>query len=131
MTYFWIGIAGIVGAFLRYVLSSWVQGLPPEALFPIGTLTVNLAGCFALGWFSQWVLDKIRISPHLRSSISTGLIGSFTTFSAFSVETVQCFRQGLYGVAIAYAGASLIGGLCLVWLGAAVASGRRGKRRNG
>jgi CrcB protein len=66
MIYFWIGIAGIVGTWLRYILSSWVQGWSPEALFPIGTLTVNLAGCFALGWFSQWVLDQIRISPHIQ-----------------------------------------------------------------
>ncbi len=130
MSYFLVGIAGIIGTLLRYVLGLWVQQLVPQTSFPVGTLAVNLVGCFALGWFFQWVMDKNRISPRVRTSISTGLIGSFTTFSTFSVETVQLFRQGLWGSGIAYVGISMIGGLCLVWMGTAVADRRRERVRH-
>jgi len=125
MTYVLVGIAGVIGTLLRYVLGLWVQQSVPPTSFPVGTLTVNLLGCFALGWISQWVMGKSRISPSIRTSISTGLIGSFTTFSTFSAETVQLFRQGLWGNGIGYAGLSMIGGLCLVWMGTAVADRRR------
>jgi CrcB protein len=128
--YVWNGTAGILGTWLRYGLGLWAQSWAPRTLFPLGTLTVNLIGCFVLGWFSQWVLDKTRVSPQLRSGISTGLLGSFTTFSAFSVETVQLFRHGLWGVGAVYAGISLIGGLGLVWLGTWAAGGRKGRTPN-
>jgi len=74
MSYFLVGIAGIIGTLLRYVLGLWVQQLVPQTSFPVGTLAVNLVGCFALGWFFQWVMDKNRISPRVRTSISTGLM---------------------------------------------------------
>lgn len=129
MDYIWVGIAGIVGTWLRYGLGLLVQPSLAQPPFPIGTLTVNLIGCFALGWFSQWGLGKIRLSARVRFSISTGLIGSFTTSSTFSVETVQWIRQGWIGSALVYAGTSLIGGLCLVWLGTRVASRRERAKR--
>ena len=131
MSYFLVGIAGVIGTLLRYVLGVWVQQSIPHTAFPIGTLAVNLVGCFALGWFSQWVQDKNRISPRIRTSISTGLIGSFTTFSTFSVETVQLFRQGLWGNGIGYAGLSMTGGLFLAWLGTVVAGRRREGAQHG
>jgi CrcB protein len=131
MSYLLVGIAGIIGTWLRYVLGLFVQQSVPHTSFPVGTLTVNLLGCFALGWISQWVMGKSRISPNIRTSISTGLIGSFTTFSTFSAETVQLFRQGLWGSGIAYVGTSMIGGLCLVWLGTVVACRRREEAQNG
>lgn len=131
MNYVWIGIAGIVGTWLRYGISLWIQRLSPQLLFPIGTLTVNLIGCFVLGWFSQWALNKACITPRIRTGIQTGLIGSFTTFSTFSVETVQLFQHELYASAAAYMGISLVGGLCLVWLGAATAGRGRERSQNG
>jgi CrcB protein len=126
MIYFWVGLAGIVGSLLRYGLGWWVQQAVPPTAFPAGTLAVNLIGCFALGWFSRWALNTGRVPPRVHTAISTGLIGSFTTFSTFSVEMIRLFRQGLWGSAFGYAGLSLIGGLALVWLGTAVAD-RRGK----
>ncbi|WP_124726451.1 fluoride efflux transporter CrcB [Staphylospora marina] len=127
----WIGIAGMVGTLLRYGLGGWMERWFPQSFFPVGTWTVNMIGCFALGWFSEWAMDKTGISPAIRTAVSTGLIGSFTTFSTVSVETVQLFRQGLYGIGGLYAGTSLIGGLCLAWMGTAIAGRRRGKGSNG
>lgn len=127
MAYWLVGIAGVLGTWLRYVLGQWVQQAVPQGGFPAGTLAVNLAGCFALGWFSRWALDNPRIFPRFRTAVSTGFIGSFTTFSTFSVETVQLFRQEQWGIGILYAGLSMAGGLCLTWLGTAVA-GRRKER---
>lgn len=131
MPYLWVGIAGVVGTLLRYYMGLWVQQTVPQTSFPVGTLAVNLAGCFALGWFSRWALDNPRISPSVRTGISTGLIGSYTTFSTFSVETVQLFRQELWGTGILYAGLSLAGGLYLTRLGMALANRRRERAQHG
>ena len=131
MSYWWVGIAGVVGTLLRYCLGLWVQQSVPQTSFPVGTLMVNLAGCFALGWFYGWTMSHNRISPRIRTAVSTGLIGSFTTFSTFSVETVQLFRQGLWGIGIGYAALSLIGGWVLVWWGAAVVRGRKERTQHG
>lgn len=125
MEYVWIGVAGIVGTWLRYGLGLYFHPWVVSTGFPWGTLAINWLGCFTLGWFSQWALGKSRISPPVRTSISTGLLGSFTTFSTLSVETMQLFRQGLYGCALAYVGMSLLGGLGLVWLGTALAGKQR------
>lgn len=124
MTSFIVGVAGIFGASLRYGLGTWVRQLLPQSVFPFGTLAVNLIGCFVLGWFSAWSRNR-RLSPRFQTAASTGLIGSFTTYSAFSVETVELFRQGLWESGTAYVAASMLGGLCLVWLGASIASGGR------
>lgn len=131
MSYWLVGIAGIIGTLLRYYMGLWVQQTVPQTSFPVGTLAVNLAGCFALGWFFRGVQDKKWISPHIRTGISTGLIGSFTTFSTFSVEAFQLFRQGHAGIGLLYMGTSAIGGWCLVRLGMAVASRRREETRHG
>lgn len=125
MSYVWVGIAGVIGTWLRFALGNWVQQWSTSTLFPTGTLTVNLIGCFALGWFSRWALSQSRIPRHMHISISTGLIGSFTTFSALSVEFTQLMREGHVAIGMAYSGASMIGGWCLVWLGMLLA--RKGK----
>ena len=58
MSYRFVGMAGVAGTLLRYYIGLWVQQTIPQTPFPVGTLTVNLAGCFALGWFSWWALDR-------------------------------------------------------------------------
>jgi crcB protein len=131
MSFVWVGLGGVIGTLLRYVLGGSVQHWAAQPAFPVGTLAVNLAGCLALGWFSRWVQDKRRIPTPIRTGISTGLIGSFTTFSTFSAETVQLFRQGMWGSGFAYVAASMIGGLCLVWLGTAAAGRRRKEEAHG
>lgn len=121
MIYFVVGIAGAVGSLLRHSIGVWVHSYGFLS-FPLGTLFTNLIGCFALGWFTQWMSDRGNVSPVIRVGIGTGLIGSFTTFSTFSVETVQLLRQGAWLSGAGYVLLSLWGGLLLAWLGMTAAS---------
>ncbi len=110
MSYLSVGIGGIIGSLLRYYigLSSVIWWSSP---FPIATLVINLIGCFVLGWFTTY-LSKLKLfSPSLLTGFGTGLVGSFTTFSTFSVETVQLIQNSLWGFAILYVLGSLFGGI--------------------
>lgn len=126
MNYLWVGIAGVIGTLMRFVLGNWVQHWSAPTLFPAGTLAVNLIGCFALGWFSRWAFNHSRIPKRLQTSISTGLLGSFTTFSTFSVEFVHLIREGHVALGLTYSGASMIGGWCFVWLGVLLETNGKG-----
>src|SRR5690606_2328873 len=122
MTWFLVGMAGMIGVLLRYGLGMAVWQLMPQTAFPAGTLAANLIGCFAPGSFAGWTAHG-RLSPRIRTAVSTGLIGSFTTYSTFSVETLDLIRQGWWRGAAAYVAASVLGGLFLARLGAAAAGG--------
>ncbi|MCM3239292.1 fluoride efflux transporter CrcB [Heyndrickxia oleronia] len=116
MSYLTVGIGGIIGSLLRYYigLSSVIWWSSP---FPIATLVINLIGCFVLGWFTTY-LSKLKLfSPSLLTGFGTGLVGSFTTFSTFSVETVQLIQNSLWGFAILYVLGSLFGGLFFSYFG--------------
>jgi CrcB protein len=112
MIYILVGLAGIIGAILRYYLGMgfqvWVDG------FPLGTLCINWIGSFALAWLSSC---GNGVSPTIRTVVGTGMIGAFTTFSTFSVETLQLFMRGESFLAVLYILLSLWGGLFFAWLG--------------
>jgi CrcB protein len=96
----WIGLGGAAGSILRYLFGSLVQrsaGMP----FPIGTLAVNVVGCFIMGLLAQHYMNS-QTSPQMRVALMTGFCGGFTTFSAFSMETVGLMRGGEYGRSAAY-----------------------------
>ena len=120
MVYMAVGLAGVVGALLRYYIGLAVQA-GWDVPFPLGTLVVNGIGCFAVGWMTTAPYAR-RIPEMVRQSIGTGLIGSFTTFSAFSVETVELVQAQRWGAAIGYMLDSLWGGLLLAWIGMRVGS---------
>lgn len=109
MIYLYVGIGGAVGSILRYLVSQ--ISLPYWNHLPIGTLFVNLVGAFILGWFTTKILPLETISHAVKNGISTGIIGSFTTFSALSVEVVQLINQTLYGVLFVYLFLSIVGGI--------------------
>lgn len=120
MIYWVIGVFGMIGALLRYVAgllfpASWFWG------FPLGTLLVNLLGCFLLSWFTVWSVYVFPLPSWLCTGIGTGMIGSFTTFSAFSVEVVKMIHSGLWKMALFYVLLSLWGGLLLAWCGSLLA----------
>ncbi len=115
MIYFWIGLAGAVGAILRYDISLLTQEWT-NSLFPISTLFVNLLGCFLLAYFTNR-LTKIINKPIITTAISTGFIGSFTTFSSFSVETMSLLKTSHFFIAATYVFASLLGGLIFSGMG--------------
>ena len=116
MNFLLVGIAGMVGAVLRYGLGVYFDHWWFYH-FPLATFMINMAGSFILGWLTNF-LPKVKwLHPHIKTALGTGLIGSFTTFSTFSVETVHLISAARWGVAILYVLLSLWGGLLFSWLG--------------
>ncbi|KYD10068.1 fluoride efflux transporter CrcB [Heyndrickxia sporothermodurans] len=116
MQYLFVGIAGILGASLRYLIGIyfnhwWLYD------FPLATFLTNMAGSFILGWITTFVPRLKFLHPYMITAIGTGLIGSFTTFSTFSVETVQLVMNAKWAIAIGYVLLSLWGGLLFSWCG--------------
>jgi fluoride exporter len=107
-------IGGFLGAISRYCLGVWIH---TNNGFPLGTLLINLIGCFLLGWFLTFASQSTKINPYNTLLIGTGFIGSFTTFSTFSVETITLLQQGLFMLGLLYVLASIILGLLLSYLG--------------
>ncbi len=109
-----VGTGGFLGSVLRYLLSQSIQGkLVPH--FPLGTLSVNLIGCFAIGAIFA-LTEKGTVGPEWRLFLVTGICGGFTTFSAFSIETVALLRGGQMGYAFMYVTASVVLGLAATFL---------------
>lgn len=116
MVYIYVGIAGIIGALLRY----WVGIIFHQWWFldfPLATFLTNMAGSFILGWFTTFLPRLKFLNPYIITALGTGFVGSFTTFSTFSVETVQLISESKWGTAILYVLLSLWGGLLASWAG--------------
>ena len=114
MVYLYVGIAGALGAMLRYAIGTAVF---TNSVFPFATLLINLAGSFLLAWLTTRLFKRIAISPELSSAVGTGFVGSFTTFSTLSVETVTLFQDGHLALGIIYIIISIAGGLVMSRLG--------------
>lgn len=89
-----VGLGGAAGSVLRYWLGGLVQHRLEGTGFPAGTLAVNLLGCFAIGTLAAVVETRHAFSPDLRLLLGAGLLGGFTTFSAFGNETLALLRAG-------------------------------------
>jgi len=118
---FLAGIGGFAGSALRYVVTGFVQNFSGSIRFPFGTLAVNLAGCFLIGFLSQLAETRGFFSADARPLIFIGVLGGFTTFSAFGNETINLWGDGEKMLAAANIAAHLL--LCLgaVWLSRAAA----------
>ena len=112
-----IGVGGFVGSVLRYWLSGLAQDAARDSLFPWGTLAVNLLGCLAIGALAQLAEARGAFSAETRLFLATGLLGGFTTFSAFGNETLNLLRDAERGLAAANVLANVILGLACVQLG--------------
>jgi fluoride exporter len=115
------GIGGFAGSALRFVVAGLVQNWSGSFRFPFGTLAVNLAGCLVIGFLSQLAETRGFFSAEARTLIFIGVLGGFTTFSAFGNETINLWRDGESMLAAANIAAHLV--LCLgaVWLSRALA----------
>lgn len=130
MYYLYIAIFGALGAVTRY----WISNTIPAQQFPLNTLTINLIGCFFLAVTVRYFATLPKLSRNLIQGIGTGFIGSFTTFSAFSVEASLLIERGDELQAACYIFASMIGGFLSAMLGYYVSSRlirRREERNNG
>jgi CrcB protein len=112
-----VGLGGFVGSIARYLLGEWILHQTAEARFPWGTFTVNLLGCLAIGVLSGVAERLEMISPTARLFLFTGVLGGFTTFSAFGLETVYLLRRNELWIAAAYTAGSVVVGLLFLWLG--------------
>jgi CrcB protein len=110
-----IAVAGALGALARWGIGTWFGQRFPS--FPWGTMVINVSGSFLLGLLFAALIERSAGSPTMRIALTTGLMGAYTTFSTFSLETYRLFEDGATGAAIANIGLSLALGLVAVWLG--------------
>ena len=115
-----VGLAGLAGTLCRYWLSGAVSRRYGEA-FPAGTLAVNLLGCFAAGLLFHFMQERNAFSETARAAVFVGLLGGFTTFSAYGLQTFTLLREGQVGMAALNVVASNLLGLLLVFAGYATA----------
>ena len=109
-----VGAGSFIGGICRYLLSIFVQSKSTDP-FPYGTLLVNLAGCLFIGLL-YGMLEKLSTDTKL--FLITGILGGFTTFSAFSAETFLLIKEGRFIASMMYILTSVIGGVALTAFGA-------------
>ena len=107
MIYLYIAAGGAVGSIARYALGTAIQDRAGGA-FPWGTMLINVTGSLLLGFVMQYFADSATATSETRALLTTGLLGGYTTFSAFSYETVRLTEDGNYRAAALYAGASVL-----------------------
>lgn len=113
-----VAIAGAIGALARWGIGAWFGQRFPS--FPWGTMVINVSGSFILGVMFAVLIERNIGSTTMRVALMTGLMGAYTTFSTFSLETFRLFEDGATGSAIANIGFSVVLGLLGVWLGVTV-----------
>ena len=111
-----IAVAGAMGALARYGLEGFVSRRWPSA-FPWGTFVVNLTGAFVLGFLFTVLTERVRTAPWLRTTLTVGLVGTYTTFSTLTLETLRLLEDGAVGLGLANAMGSIAGGLVAVYAG--------------
>jgi CrcB protein len=113
-----VGLGSFLGGIARYALSGLVHRYA-GAGFPWGTLAVNVAGCFLIGGALHLVEDRAMLAPETRLFVAVGLLGGFTTFSAFGWETFELLRGSEPILALLNVAGNVLLGLASVWLGRA------------
>lgn len=112
----WIGLGGFFGATSRYHFEGWVSNRWPTA-FPWGTFVVNVTGCFLLGFIFTLLTERFLPHPDLRTAVTIGFVGAYTTFSTFAFETLRLGEDGAVALALANVVASVVVGIVAVWIG--------------
>jgi len=107
---------GALGSMLRFGVSTWVYALFGRN-FPYGTFVVNVLGCLAMGFLFVVFTDRLSDGAVLRAGVLIGVLGGFTTFSSFSIETFNLIDQGEAAKAVLYAIGSLVLGVISTWIG--------------
>lgn len=111
MNWLWVACGGAIGASLRYGVGLYIR---PSGVFPWTTWSINLVGCLLAGIFFAYTEKYAVLNYEARLFLMVGILGGFTTFSSFGLETFQLIRQGQFAIAVAYVSSSVIlGVMCL------------------
>lgn len=116
-TFLIVGLGGFLGSIARYKISTLTMHMTAQSGFPVGTFTVNVIGCLIVGALAGALERYDGLGTEMRLFLFTGLLGGFTTFSAFGLETIYLIRRGDLGIAALYASGSVVLGIMAVWLG--------------
>ena len=114
---FIVALGGALGSAARFKFGGLVLHHTPPSNFPVGTFSVNVLGCFAIGLLAALAEHHDFLAPATRAFLFTGVLGGFTTFSAFGYESVSLLRRGLLQVSLFYIMASVVAGLASVAAG--------------
>ena len=112
-----VGIGGFIGATLRYLIGNWIQNLSGNPELPYGTLLVNLIGCLIIGFVIAISETQDNISQEIQIFLTVGVLGGFTTFSAYGIDTVNFIRNGDLHLGAINIVLQLTLGILAAWLG--------------
>jgi len=112
-----VALGGALGCCARLGLNQLVHERLGQA-FPFATLIINVVGCLVMGFLFFFTLEQLSMSPTLRLGLITGVLGGFTTFSAFGIETLLLMEDGKLGYAALYVSLSVVLGIAAVFAGA-------------
>jgi len=115
-----IGLAGFIATLSRYCISDVVAKRYGET-FPMGTLVVNLIGCFLVGLLFYLLQERYLVNQTVRTVVLIGFVGGFTTFSSFGLQTFTLLQDGEFGLAVLNLMVSNFVGLFLIWAGYSLA----------
>ncbi|CAN7551172.1 fluoride efflux transporter CrcB [Rhizobium sp. LjRoot98] len=114
-----VAAGGALGSVLRYLVGLWtLRSFGPS--FPWGTLTVNITGSFLIGVFAEVIARKFGASAEMRVFLITGILGGYTTFSAFSLDAITLFERGEPVTALIYVASSVLLSALAVFAGLAL-----------
>lgn len=116
MSVFIVGFGGFLGAVARYLINHFIRS-QTSIQFPVATLMINVVGCFFIGVLMVFVERAVPYHRHILLLGVTGILGSFTTFSAFGFETLHLLRSGDFYLASINVMANVLLGLVAVWIG--------------
>jgi fluoride exporter len=119
-TVVWVAAGGAIGSALRYGVNAWsTRALGAD--FPWATLIVNVVGCFCMGMLIGAMALKLSVTNDMRAFLTTGILGGFTTFSAFSLDFAALIERKAYMPAMFYGAASVVLSLAAIFAGLAIA----------
>jgi len=119
-TYFSVAVGGTLGCWARFAMTNLVQAVLGRG-FPYATLSINVLGSLLMGFLFIATLERLTVSPELRTGLLTGFLGGYTTFSTFSMETLLLVEQGEGLKAVLYVLLSVVLGFAGAFAGAYIA----------
>jgi len=113
----WVGVGGFLGSLGRFVVAGFFNRLSPALAFPIGTLAVNILGCFLIGLLHGLAESRNILGTDIRIFLFIGVLGGFTTYSTFGFESLALLKDGEFFKTSANIMLHVIVGLSAVWIG--------------